>query len=531
MAFGAAVFERDPARTPRVTNGGAMRSERDILSFTGRHVRRLRRDGDTSRGEDAADEPRGESDGTSRLRVVSLFAGIGGFDCAFESIEASVVAQCEIDPFCQAVLRRHWPNATILGNISEVSVADLPDADVWTAGFPCQDVSLARGNHGRSGLKGDHTSLFFRLVELVEEKRPQIILLENVVGLLNSHKGCDFAIILNELVKHGYAVSWRVLNARYFGTPQSRSRVFMVAWLGDFQRALASLFEPVAGARPGTERSGFLTPTRHEPTGAIVPETAYCVAATSGRHTGNDWSRSYVSYEDRIRRPTASESERLQGFPAGWTIPTADYRAPARGLDSERYRAIGNAVAVPVAKWIARRISRAWQLPEERDCGLGFETQVLRDAPDFKASTATLTVDQVMREVEEGTFAYRWKGCGIAWNGAIVEGASAPAPCQIVTSRFVDLLDSEVPDERYFLTPNAAAGMLRRADTVGRTFFGPMRAALETVVKNAAPATHTSRSSGGEKVAKIRICPAGSVERRDDVGFGPGNRRAVRVAS
>ncbi|MEO6103788.1 MAG: DNA (cytosine-5-)-methyltransferase, partial [Pseudoxanthomonas sp.] len=145
----------------------------------------------------------------SKFGVISLFAGIGGFDRAFELAGADVVMQCELDKFCQSVLKRHWPKAKLEADILKLDPATMPDADVWTAGFPCQDVSLARGNHGRSGLKGAHTSLFFRLMELIEIKKPKVILLENVVGLLNSHKGCDFAVILNELTSRGYAVAWR----------------------------------------------------------------------------------------------------------------------------------------------------------------------------------------------------------------------------------------------------------------------------------------------------------------------------------
>src|SRR5690606_6012830 len=124
------------------------------------------------------------------------------------------VMQCELDKFCQSVLKRHWPKAILKSDIRKLEPDTMPEAEIWTAGFPCQDVSLARGNHGRNGLKGAHTSLFFRLMELVEAKKPTVLLLENVVGLLNSHKGCDFAIILNELTSRGYAVAWRVLNAR-----------------------------------------------------------------------------------------------------------------------------------------------------------------------------------------------------------------------------------------------------------------------------------------------------------------------------
>lgn len=418
-----------------------------------------------------------------KVGVISLFAGIGGFDLAFERAGADVLMQCELDKFCQSVLKRHWPKAKIAADITKLDPSTMPDADVWTAGFPCQDVSLARGNHGRNGLKGAHTSLFFRLMELVEVKKPKVILLENVVGLLNSHKGCDFAVILNELTSRGYAVAWRVLNARYFGAPQSRSRVFLCAWLGDYRNAVETLFEGIAGTKPEPERKGFITATEDKKTGAIVPQVAYCVAATSGRHTGNDWSRSYVSYKDRVRRPTPTESERLQGFPTDWTIPEAKFPEPARGLDSERYHAAGNAVAVPVVRWIADRIV-ANLAAKKKPSPLPFEDFVRKVAPDLAKDSRHVDFLEVLQGVERGNYSYRWKSSGCAWGHSVVEGASAPAPSKIVKSRFVDILDPSVPDDRYFLTANAAAGIVRRADVVGRTLFPPMRKALD---KMAAP--------------------------------------------
>lgn len=416
--------------------------------------------------------------GKTTVGVISLFAGIGGFDLAFERAGANVLMQCELDKFCQAVLRRHWPSSKLEADITKIDPATIPDADVWTAGFPCQDVSLARGNHGRNGLKGAHTSLFFKLMELVEVKKPKVLLLENVVGLLNSHKGCDFAIILNELTSRGYAVAWRVLNARYFGAPQSRSRVFLCAWLGDYSAAVSTLFESVPGEKPGKERTGLITPTVDQRTGAIVPEVAYCVAATSGRHTGNDWSRSYVSYPDRVRRPTPTESERLQGFPTDWTIPEAGFPEPARGLDSDRYHAAGNAVAVPVVRWIAGRIMERLK-SKVRGCDGDFADYVRSVAPDLNEQTRRVDFLEVLKGVEAAGYSYRWKSGGCAWGHDVVEGAASVAPSRIIPSRFVDVLDPVIPPDRYFLTPNAAAGIVRRADAVGRTLFGPMRKALD----------------------------------------------------
>jgi len=417
----------------------------------------------------------------TKFGVISLFAGIGGFDRAFELAGADVVMQCELDKFCQSVLKRHWPKARLEADILKLDPATMPDADIWTAGFPCQDVSLARGNHGRNGLKGAHTSLFFRLMELVEVKKPKVILLENVVGLLNSHKGCDFAVILNELTSRGYAVAWRVLNARYFGAPQSRSRVFLCAWLGDYQKAVTTLFESVVGEKPARERTGFMTATEDKRTGAIVPEVSYCVAATSGRHTGNDWSRSYISYKDGVRRPTPTESERLQGFPTGWTIPLPTFTAPARGLDSERYHAAGNAVAVPVVRWSAERVAKNLK-SKKKASGLSFDDFVAAWAPDLMKDTRKVDFLEVLKGVERGNYFYRWKSGGCAWGHQVIEGAASPAPSKIIKSRFVDILDADVPDERYFLTVNAAAGIVRRADIVGRTLFPPMRKALDRMI-------------------------------------------------
>jgi DNA (cytosine-5)-methyltransferase 1 len=150
-----------------------------------------------------------------------------------------------------------------------------------------------------------------------------------------------------------------------------------------------------------------------------------------------------------------------------------------------------------------------------------------------------------MDHVESGKFAYRWKGCGVAWDNEIVEGATAPAPSQIVSSRFVDILDPEIPDDRYFLTPNAAVGMLRRADTVGRIFFSPMRAALEKLatttklattalehmVEGVGPAVTGPRQSVGEEIAEASIRPPSSVQRSPHERTRAGSARALRVSN
>jgi DNA (cytosine-5)-methyltransferase 1 len=442
-------------------------------------------------------------------RVASFFAGIGGFDRAFEQEGAEVVFQCEKDKFCRSVLARHWPDTKSSADIRGLKPAEVPAADVWTAGFPCQDVSLARGNHGRTGLRGNHTSLFFALADLLKAKKPEVVLLENVVGLLNSHKGHDFAVILRELTSQGYAVSWRVMNARYFGAPQSRGRVFLCAWKGNYRQALRTLFEDTAAPRPGPERTAFLTEQRHKATGATVAKIAYCVSATSGRHTGLDWARSYVSYADRVRRPTPTESERLQGFPTDWTLPASDYKPPARGLDSERYKAAGNAVAVPVVRWIAKRLLQRVNEPPAGEAD-DFRAGALEHAPDLRNETSWLDFAHIEEGFQQGQFVHRWKAGGCAFGDLIVEGKASPAPVVPVEPSFVEVLDKTVPDDRYFLTGNAAIGILRRADAEGRNLFPPMRRALEILAKKVRFTSSGAAERMGGPVVKTGVCQAGA---------------------
>ena len=308
------------------------------------------------------------------IGVASFFAGIGGFDLGFQNAGVAVRFQCEIDGFCIAVLSRHWPGVPRAGDIREVGDGkQVPESELWCAGFPCQDVSLARARQ-RAGLKGRHTGLFYQFARLLEDARPPIVVLENVPGLLSSHGGRDFGIILSTLADIGYGVAWRVLDSQYFGVPQSRRRLYLIGYRADPARAAAVLFEPECSAgNPKTRRrprqaavSPFKESLGEVSSGPIVQRLGYCLAATSGRHTGTDWSRTYVTYPDAVRRLTPLEAERLQGFPDGWTVPGGLTPAEIAGLDSARYAALGNAVTVPVARWIGQRIVQSWQVSPQR---------------------------------------------------------------------------------------------------------------------------------------------------------------------
>lgn len=303
---------------------------------------------------EASDEP--------RIKVASFFAGIGGFDLGFERAGMESVWQCELKSYCRDILEQHWPAVPRATDIQEVKADDIPYASVWAGGFPCQDVSLARMGP-RSGLRGKQSRLFYDFAELIGECRPPLVVLENVAALLSSHSGRDFAIVIRALAELGYGVAWRVLDSRYFGVPQSRTRVFIVGSIGGTASAGSVLFESECGdrdsekSRPDGEKSvSPFAVSVGNPQQGFVKKLAHCLYAESARHTGTDWSRNYVSYPDgRVRRLTPLETERVQGFPDNWTMPKEEI-SNVNTLDSARYHACGNAVSVPVAAWLGRRI-------------------------------------------------------------------------------------------------------------------------------------------------------------------------------
>lgn len=172
--------------------------------------------------------------------AVSLFAGIGGFDLALEKSGIRVVASVEIDKKAQAILARHFPNAQQFNDVEEVTGEQLilagfnPANGIITGGFPCQDLSVAGK---RAGLAGKRSGLFWEICRIIDETRSQTVILENVPGLLSSNNGKDMAVVIEALVERGYRLAWRVLDAQYFGVPQRRKRVFIVASLGNSGRA------------------------------------------------------------------------------------------------------------------------------------------------------------------------------------------------------------------------------------------------------------------------------------------------------
>jgi DNA (cytosine-5)-methyltransferase 1 len=172
------------------------------------------------------------------MRFVSLFTGVGGFDLGLETAGLECVAQVERDPLCVGVLHRHWPDVPKWGDVSAVAGSELPSADVVAFGSPCQDLSVAGKKAGF--VDGGRSNLFFEAIRIVKEMcdagdatatvRPRYVIWENVPHALTSNAGRDFGAVLDALADLGALdIRWRLLDARYFGVPQRRRRVFVVA--------------------------------------------------------------------------------------------------------------------------------------------------------------------------------------------------------------------------------------------------------------------------------------------------------------
>ncbi len=157
------------------------------------------------------------------MRVFSVFTGVGGFDIAIPK-EWECVGFSEIDKYANMVLKYHFPNIKNFGDINEIDWNKVSDFDILFGGTPCQDLSLAGK---RKGLAGSRSGLFYKFVEALRQKTPDYFIWENVKGALSSNKGHDFATVLNQFSEAGYSLWWQVLNAKDFGVPQNRERIFV----------------------------------------------------------------------------------------------------------------------------------------------------------------------------------------------------------------------------------------------------------------------------------------------------------------
>jgi len=171
------------------------------------------------------------------------------------------------------------------------------------------------------------------------------------------------------------------------------------------------------------------------------------------------------------------ECERLQGFPDSWTLPDKDYVVPIRGIETNRYHAIGNAVCVPVVQWIAGRISGILQ---NSVCCESVKNITIRDRlgdlAKIHLSSKCEIVPLLANSDEE-----KWKSGGIAYKEWVTTATVSSSPTTPVVSQLINVIEREKVHQRYFLSANAAQGILRRVDKLGRHLFPPLEVVLRRI--------------------------------------------------
>lgn len=171
------------------------------------------------------------------MNFVDFFAGIGGIRLGLEQAGHKCVGFCEFDKYARTAYKAmydtegEWESR----DVRTVRTYDIPDADLWCFGFPCQDISVAGKQKGLQ--EGERSGLFYEIMRLLagrrQEDRPRWLLVENVKNLLSIGNGFDFARLLLEVGGYGYSLQWDTLNSKDYGVPQNRERVFIVCYLGN----------------------------------------------------------------------------------------------------------------------------------------------------------------------------------------------------------------------------------------------------------------------------------------------------------
>lgn len=165
------------------------------------------------------------------MRLLDLFSGIGGFSLGLERAGMTTVAFCEIEPYCQAVLKKHWPGVPVYDDVRTLTrerlrADGITDIDVVCGGFPCQDIS---GAGKQAGIDGERSGLWAEFARLIGDIRPRYAIVENVAALLSGDGGRWFGRVLGDLAEIGYDAEWHCIPASAVGAPHRRDRVWVVA--------------------------------------------------------------------------------------------------------------------------------------------------------------------------------------------------------------------------------------------------------------------------------------------------------------
>jgi DNA (cytosine-5)-methyltransferase 1 len=287
------------------------------------------------------------------VNVLDLFSGIGGFSLGFERAGMRTIAFCEIEPYCQALLRRHWPDVPVFGDVRELTAEALAksarsrspresqsrlhgklsngpwqcSADVICGGFPCQDISVAGKG---AGIEGARSGLWSEYARIIGEVRPRYVIVENVAALL----GRGLGRVLGDLAALGYDAEWHCIPASAVGAPHRRDRVWIVAY----------------DAERGWSNQGAAVTRKSNANGAQIADRGLCGDVADTKQSG---------LEGRPRQGLSrSWGTSIELADGDWWLTEPDVGRVAYGIPArvDRLRALGNAIVPQIAEIIGRAI-------------------------------------------------------------------------------------------------------------------------------------------------------------------------------
>lgn len=221
------------------------------------------------------------------MKFIDFFSGIGGFHSGLERAGMECVGWCEFDKFAQASYRAMYDttNLWFRNDVTKVRGWELPKADLWTFGFPCQDVSIAGKQKGMK--EGTRSGLFYEIMRLLDEckeNKPKWLVCENVKNLLSIDGGTGFLNVIGEMAERGYSIEWKVYNSKDYGVPQNRERVYIVGYIGErctsgllpIKRESTAVIEQVGNLRKTNSFGGNPQTGRVYSTAGIAPTLNTC---------------------------------------------------------------------------------------------------------------------------------------------------------------------------------------------------------------------------------------------------------------
>ncbi len=299
-------------------------------------------------------------------KFIDLFAGIGGIRLGFEQVfqeKSSFVFASEIDKYAKITYSSNYGHLPS-GDITQIEPQEIPPFDILLAGFPCQPFSNAGLKKGFEDTRG---TLFFDIAKIAKEHKPKVLFLENVKGFRNHDKGNTFKVVQETLEELGYKVFSEVLNAKHFGVPQNRERIYIIGFLdhdvnfkfpkpSDQSVKVGDILDKEVDKKytisdklwAGHQRRKLEHKAKGNGFGySMFTEESEYTSTISARYY-KDGSEILIAQKDRNpRKLSPREAGRLQGFPDDFQIVVSDTQA---------YKQFGNSVAVPVIMELAKNI-------------------------------------------------------------------------------------------------------------------------------------------------------------------------------